>query len=104
VGIEHGHKKPFRRVAVALGLEGKTTETNAGEALQGRLRVLTGKIGDYPHAKLTFKKRKTQSTRMLKVLCPDPACGYQVRTTRKWIEIGTPTCPCGNKMELEEAA
>jgi hypothetical protein len=102
VGVEAGHKAPFRRVAVALGLEGKMTETHAGEELREKLTVMMDKIGAYPHAKLSFSgNRKKQGTRMLKVVCPDPACGYQVRTTRKWIEIGLPTCFCGNQMEVE---
>ena len=79
------------------------TATHAGEALRDRLEGLTAKIGPYPHAKISFEKKdKPQTTRMIKVLCPDPSCGYHVRTTRKWIEIGTPTCVCGTKMEVEE--
>lgn len=37
-----------------------------------------------------------QSTRMIKLVCP--ADGYAVRTTRKWIEVGLPRCPCGREM------
>ncbi len=102
VGVEAGHKAPFHRVAVAMGLEGKMTATTSSEPLVQRLQSLTDKIGLYPHAKLSFKKKKTQGTRMIKVQCPDPACGYQVRTTQKWIDIGLPTCFCGIKMEAEE--
>ena len=32
VGVEAGHKGPFKRIALAIGLEGKMTETVAGEA------------------------------------------------------------------------
>lgn len=103
VGVDAGHRAPFRRLAVAMGLEGKMTSTHAGEALRAKLEAMTARLDPYPHAKLIFSKgKKTQSTRMLKVQCPDPACGYQVRTTRKWIEIGLPTCFCGTKMEVIE--
>lgn len=34
---------------------------------------------------------KKQSTRMLKVHCPE--CGYTVRTTQKWLDVGPPLCP-----------
>jgi len=44
------------------------------------------------------KQRTPQTTRMLKVECP--ADGYIVRTTQKWIDLGLPTCPCGEEMEL----
>ncbi len=93
-----GHKAPFRKAALAIGLEGKMTATNAGEELVDRLRVLTKGIGDYPHAKISVHPDdKKQGTRMLKLLCPE--CGYLARTTKKWIEMGTPTCVCGKKMD-----
>lgn len=99
MGIEAGHKAPFRRLAVAMGLEGKMTSTHAGASLRAKLEEMVVKIGPYPHAKLTFSRRKVQSTRMIKAVCPDPACGYQVRTTRKWLDMGVPTCFCGKQME-----
>jgi len=97
VGCEAGHKGPFRTTAKAIGLEGKMTTTVAGETLMVRLRDIIAELGEYPHAKLTPKKKKTQSTRMLKLLCP--VCGYLARTSQKWINLGTPTCVCGEKME-----
>lgn len=27
------------------------------------------------------------------------SCGYLVRTTQKWLNLGTPTCQCGTEME-----
>lgn len=55
-------------------------------------------LGDYPHAALTYKEKKTQSTRMLKAYCP--TCGYTVRLTQKWASQGLPTCPCGDEFTL----
>ena len=101
VGIECGHRGPFKRVATAMGLEGKMTATTAGEQLKSLLTAITDKSGPYPHARLVASNRpKTQTTRMHLVKCPK--CGYQVRTTRKWLEVGVPTCPCGNEMVAEE--
>ncbi len=98
VGNKHGHKAPFRRVAVAMGLEGKMTATHAGEKLVERLHSLIKQVGAYPHAKISMSNQeKKQGTRMIKLLCP--TCGYLARTTKKWIEMGTPTCMCGTKME-----
>lgn len=97
VGTECGHKKPFRMAMKAVGLEGKPTATKAGEALKAHLQKLIDEIGSYPHAKLTKASGpKKQTTRMLKLECPK--CGYMCRTTKKWIEVGVPTCPCGEKM------
>jgi len=43
-----------------------------------------------------------QATRLLKVVCPDAACGVVSRMTRKWLDEGKlPTCACGAKMHAE---
>lgn len=97
VGCEEGHRGRFRTTAISLGLEGKMTTTSVGETLSARLREIAEELGKYPHSKITPKNMKKQSTRMLKLLCP--SCGYLARTSQKWIDLGTPTCACGIKME-----
>jgi hypothetical protein len=97
VGVEVGHKAPFKRVAQAIGLEGKMTATVVGEGLRVKLEGITAEIGPYPHAVLDITSAKKQTTRQLKIVCS--ACGYICRTTAKWIEVGTPTCACGTKMQ-----
>lgn len=97
-GAKHG--PAFKRVAVALGLEGKMTATVASQDLVLRLTSLLHKSGldSYPHTRLNaMAGAKKQGTRLLKVSCL--ACGYTCRITQKWIEIGFPTCPCGEPME-----
>jgi hypothetical protein len=99
VGIDCKHRGPFPKAARAIGLEGKMTATVAGETLKTRLRGLIEQLGEYPHARLIASNRpKTQGTRMILLRCPD--CGYQVRTTQKWIEVGLPVCPCGTEMAV----
>lgn len=93
---KNGHKRPFSRVARAMGLEGKMTATTVGDELRAVLAEIAGELGPYPHAALDLGLRvKKQSTRMLKVECP--ACGYTLRTTAKWLEVGVPTCCCGEQ-------
>lgn len=96
-----GHKGRFARTARALGLEGKLTATHAGADLAQRFTGVVEAIGSYPHSPLNpfemDKQRKKQSTRMLKLECP--SCGYIVRTTQKWLDLGLPTCPCGQELE-----
>ena len=102
VGNEHGHRGPFKHLAVSLGLSGKMTATVASTSLKDRLNVLITQIGEYPHKMLDFElldKRKKEGTRLLKVVCP--SCKYTVRTTQKWLNIGLPTCYCGTKMEVK---
>lgn len=101
VGIECKHRGAFPRVAKAIGLEGKMTATTAGEVLVERLHELIEQLGEYPHARLVASnKPKTQTTRMLKVVCKE--CNCVVRMTRKWLDdAGLPTCGCGGEMEEE---
>jgi len=101
VGLEAGHKKPFKQAMVKLGLEGKATATIAGTALLTELEALG--LGKYPHATLNIKDRlqKKQTTRLLKAACP--TCGYAVRVTAKWVEVGLPICPtCQVSFEIED--
>lgn len=95
------HKGYFRTTALALGLTGKMTATTVGEELYPKLEALAAELGPYPHAALRPVAQGRvggQTTRMIKVICPRD--GYTLRTTRKWIDLGLPSCPCGEQMEL----
>lgn len=101
-GHDAGHGKGFREVATKIGLSGKMTATIAGEDLILVLKDYSAFLGEYPHASLSSERGsgpKKQGTRLLKVLCPD--CGYKVRVTQKWVDIGLPTCVCGADMVQE---
>jgi hypothetical protein len=100
VGTAEGHKGPFRTAAIAIGLEGKMTSTTVGKDLAARLKEIAEQLGTYPHAKLTPQFKPAQSTRMLKFICPK--CGWAARTSKKWIELGLPTCACDTLMEVVE--
>ncbi len=98
---EHKHKGVFVRCVRDLGLEGKATETVAGAAFADYARGIDARIGSYPHVGLVpVMTEKKQTTRMLKLEAA--CCGYVVRTTQKWLDIGSPSCPCGNEMVQEE--
>lgn len=96
LGTEAGHGPKFRKLALAVGLEGKMTSTNAGAQLVEELKAIMPALGDYPHAKLDLTKsgRKKQGTRMIKCECAE--CQYTVRTTKKWLEMAVPECPLGH--------
>jgi len=95
VGTEHGHGKVFKRCAVAVGLTGKMRSTVAGRELTTHLSGLIETLGAYPHGRLNLSERPTkkQSTRMIKMECPD--CGYICRSSMSSIvEHGPVICPC----------
>lgn len=102
-GKKHGPE--FRRPAVALGLEGRMTATVPGAALLERLRPVLDDLGPYPHGALRPGSESStgpkQSTRMLKATCPD--CGYLIRTSAKWLDLGAPICPV-DQVPMDPAA
>lgn len=95
---EHKHRGPFVRCVRDLGLEGKATATVAGEEFASFAAEVEKALGAYPHQRLKpMATEKKQTARMLKLEAP--CCGYVVRTTKKWLEVGVPSCPCGTEME-----
>lgn len=102
-GTKAGHKKPFIEVMRAVGMVKPWKQSHAGADLIAVLDTIQEKLGPYPHAELVPTKRegKKQTTRLLKVQCPE--CEYVVRVTRKWLdEVGAPLCPV-HKVAFREA-
>lgn len=98
-----GHKGPFVECIRAMGLLGKPTEAATPDRqLAESFSVFFKRAGVYPHVAVDGSKRKKQGTRLIKLQCPDPDCGYTVRTTQKWIDLGYPVCPCGETFQGEE--
>lgn len=100
---KNGHRGHFAYVFKQIGMTGKKTQCAVGEDLALVLKTIAESLGDYPHSKMSGgagKKSgpKKQTTRMLAVKCIDPECGYSLRTTRTWLDVGLPTCFCGYAM------
>lgn len=101
-GLEAGHGKGFRKVAVGIGLEGKMTATTAGPRFIEIITPILEEAGPLPHGELniggsTSNTPKKQTSRMIKCECA--TCGYTVRAARKWIEeVGAPHCPAHGEM------
>jgi hypothetical protein len=91
-----GHKKAFRTIAKAIGLEGKMTSTHAGAELKAELERILAALPPLTHGALDLTGRKKQPTRLVKLECD--SCGMLIRTTAKWIEqTGNPSCACGGQ-------
>jgi hypothetical protein len=95
---QNEHKRPFAKIAKQVGLEGPWKATTASDALVTVLDDISVRLGPYPHSPLDPTTIPKQSTRMIKLVCDED--GYTVRTTKKWIELGHPVCPCGEEMML----
>jgi len=130
VGFDQGHKGNFAKVVLALGLLRPLTATVPGESFKTWARPFLDQLGAIPHAPLRWgaalamapreggadgeaadddaaplvgggssNARKKQSTRLVKCVCGE--CGYTVRTTRKWLEVGPPHCPAHGAMDAD---
>jgi hypothetical protein len=108
-----GHGREFKALAVELGLAGPMTATVASPELLDFINwTLLPELGRYPHGAITGRAEilvpptesgdkpvilrpddwpKKQSTRLLKAECPE--CGYTIRLSKKWADVGLPGCP-----------
>jgi hypothetical protein len=98
----NGHKAPFTKIRKTIGLYGRkkdsdeyipngaSTDTKAGPELEIILQKIVEELGPYPHSRLDTTGRKKQTTRMHKCQCSE--CGYTVRLSQKWLDVGTPIC------------
>lgn len=100
VGCEAKHGPKFAKAAKKMGLEGKPTSTHAGEDLVIRMKQIAEELGAFPHSKIvpTEDKLKKQGTRMRKAVCD---CGYLIRLTQKWADVGLPGCPLQGHGQLK---
>lgn len=91
-GKDAKHGPKFVKVMKQLGLEGKPTATVAGEDLMVRFKTMVEELGPFDHCAIVpIKENKPQTTRMRKCTCD--SCGFLVRLTQKWLDVGQPICP-----------
>jgi hypothetical protein len=92
VGVGHGHRAPFKKLALAIGLSGPMRATVPTPDFEATINAWIAAELAYPHAPLTAGTSPTKpGSRLLKARCE--ACGYTVRVTRQWLEIASPICP-----------
>jgi hypothetical protein len=95
VGVRHGHRAPFKKLALAIGLSGPMRATVPTPEFEATIHGWIAVEPAYPHAPLTATTSPTKpGSRLLKARCE--ACGYTVRVTRQWLDIASPTCPDAN--------
>lgn len=128
-GFKHQHKGNFAKCVAALGLIRPFTSSVPGPVFEEFVKPFLAELGPLPHAPLAFRRqagggagadgadggapgedgeggssnqKKKQTTRLVKCTCAE--CGYTVRVTRKWLEIGAPGCPSHGAMVADETA
>lgn len=101
------HGVTFANAASAMHLvpagtgKGAWKATKAAPGFMDAYGAIIAALGEYPHAALSVSTRKKQATRMLKAACP--SCGYTIRLTQKWANVGLPTCCCGDLFNLDNS-
>jgi len=93
--LDAKHGKPFRDVALRIGLEGKMTHTKPTAPLLERLTVMADALGPLPHGALNFAggadRPRKSGAKYLKAEC-GASCGYTIRLIAKWAKFGMPLC------------
>ena len=99
------HGINFQKIAGVMELEPTGSGKQPWKSTRGTPKFLETyadivlSLGEYPHAELKADRQiKKQATRMLKAECP--SCGYTVRLTKKWADLGLPTCICGDTLAV----
>ena len=90
------HGAEFKKIALAVGLQGKMREASAGPQLKARLEkiaaVLVSEIGPYPHAKLMVGGAiYEQARKPARAECPH--CKFKISMLRQYLDVGPPICP-----------
>lgn len=130
-GLQCGHKGDFAKLTRALGFMAPLTHAQdlaKATDLAAWIDSIICAVGPIPHAALQLRsdtgakiahkvgggmdagdsqadaaprssRPKKQTTRMRKCECAE--CGYTVRTTTKWLELGPPHCPVHGAMQVE---
>lgn len=110
LGEEKGHGKEFKKLARAIGLEGKLTATTVSEAspLHSILVKIVEQIGEYPHSAMKpggGKGSEGEGGGGWKRLYSPILKGYSVVISPKSLEeYGYPMDAVGNKMIVDKPA
>lgn len=99
------HNKHFKSMAESLGLvcaEKRDKKygwgfTKLGPAASDFLAKVKFNRSAFDACRTGEVSQAKAGSRLLKAECPD--CGYTIRVTRKWADVGMPKCPCGSHME-----
>ena len=87
----HKHGAEFRKIALAIGLEGPMRSAGAGPKLKLQLQQLAAALGPYPHAKLMLPAAAPRKQRRARARCE--TCGFTVPMLKAYLHVGPPICP-----------
>ncbi len=95
---QHKHGAEFKKIALAVGLEGKMRSAAAGAKLKNELTDIAKNLNPYPHVKLNLPTSVRVYKPRPKARCSE--CGYEIGILKKWQHLGAPMCPV-HKLAME---
>jgi len=105
VGVRYGHGPEFGRIARAVGLKGKLTQTVVeNDSPTGIfLTKIQESLGVYPHKALNKRKdkKKGQGPKRVKLVSPHHN-NYEISIVQDLLTQGLPVDPWGDTMELKK--
>jgi hypothetical protein len=96
---EHKHGKEFKKIALALGMQGPMRSASAGLVLKERLERILRELPPYPHGKLHAPPKRILVSQPPKACCE--ICGYKVTVPKRFLHLGAPICPA-DKVQMQE--
>lgn len=102
VGLKHKHTGEFRRVARAVGLEGKLTATfvTEGTELYKNFTDIITALGAYPGTAMTVKKAEKKPYFLVRLASPNDPTYKFTMAPRLIEEFGLPKDHLGDEMEI----
>ncbi len=126
-GFKHKHRGAFAKLMKSLGMLAPMTQSNAGDVFKAWVQPFLDQLGELPHAALRWgaamprvegeggedgdgdeaadggssNDKPKQKARLLKCICNKEGCGYTVRVTQKWLDVGPPHCPMHGAMDTD---
>ena len=88
---QHKHGKEFKKIALAIGMQGPMRGASAGPALKKRLEALLDQLPPYPHGRIKSSAKPRVRAAPPRARCSE--CGYRVSVPKRFLHLGPPMCP-----------
>jgi len=95
---QHKHGKEFKKIAIKLGMTGPMRSSGAGPILKEKLKEVAGRLGAYPHARLSVPMKAVTRSPRPRAKCQK--CGFTVPMLKDFLHYGPPICP-KDRVEME---
>lgn len=89
-GLECGHKKGFKDLAIKVGLTGRMTATEPTPECAAQLAAVAAKLGPYPHERLEARRKDVRPSRGIRLRSATDETFRVIMPRKVWQELGAP--------------